>query len=152
MIAASCSSQDKNDKSKGERDSFYDRSGGWDYARIPLRKPYELMKLKNNSVWSMNLHAMTLQSSISNITGVNVIDDVIIIHSSKNTFLRGSEVPEAWFVIIPGRGVEMGFDKEEGFNTYMSSMNVKEVKLHDPDVVYESFKKKWPINWQADFK
>jgi hypothetical protein len=64
------------------------------------------MKLKNGIGWDMNLHAVTLQSSITNVKGVNIVDGVIVIHSMEKTFLRGSEVPEAWFIIILEKEVE----------------------------------------------
>ena len=147
----SCSSQDKNNKQEGEKDIFYERSGGWDYARIPLKKPYELMKLKNRPGWDMNLHAMTLQSSISNVTGVNIIEGLIVLHSSGNTFLRGVEVPQAWFVIIPEKEIEKGFDKKEEFTSYLTSMSINRPEFHNPDSVYQSFIKKWPIDWKKDF-
>jgi hypothetical protein len=147
----SCSSQQKDKEQKGEMDIFYERSGGWDYARIPLKKPYELMKLKNGNTWDINLHAMTLQSSISNVMGVNVIDGIIVIHSTKKTILRGSEVSEAWFVIIPEKEIEKGFDNQNDFTAYASSVGIKEIKFYSPDIVYQSFMKKWPIDWEKDF-
>jgi hypothetical protein len=145
-----CSPEDKGNKHEDQKDIFYTRSGGLDYARIPLKKPYELTELKNDSVWRMNLHAMNLQSSISNITGVNIIDGVIVIHSA-NCFLRGTEVPEAWFVVIPEKRIEKGFDNEEEFTSYLTSINVKKGELHSPDNVNRSFIKKWPIDWTKDF-
>lgn len=35
-------------------DDFYTRNTSWDYIRIPLVKPFELVNLKGNEGWIIN--------------------------------------------------------------------------------------------------
>lgn len=145
MITGACS--DKNESKKDlATEPFYERDAGWDYMRIPLIKPYEAIKLKGSNSWNIKLHALKLQMSISNVKKVDVVKNVIVAYADS-TLLKGEEVPEAWFVIIPDQQIEKGFSKKEDLIDYLSTYNIDEISLHDIDKISDLFVEKWPIKW-----
>lgn len=131
------------------KDNFYTQTNAsWDAIRIPLVKPYELLKLNGSEEWVMNLQETA--GSVSNVKEINVIQNIIVIHSGE-TYFNNAKVNEAWFIITPGKHLEKGFAEKEEFEEYISTLQIADVKLYDADKLYDIFITKG-IDWQTGIK
>src|SRR5256885_4935313 len=90
-----------------------EKYSSWDALRIPLIKPYEMLKLNGSNEWSMNL--VEIPASVSNIKEINVLQNIIIIYSGE-TYCNNTKVQEAWFIIIPSKHLEKGFEMKVDFD------------------------------------
>jgi hypothetical protein len=132
-------------KQRKMQDDFYTRSNAsWDASRLPLVRPYELLRLNGSKEWEMNLRK--IPGSVSNIKEVSVFQNIIMIHSGE-TYCNNAKVEEAWFVIIPEKDIEKGFEKKEGYDKYLSLLHVIST-LYNADTVYGFFQRNKKINWQ----
>jgi hypothetical protein len=137
-------------KKEDVKDNFYTKTNAsWDAVRIPLIKPYELLKLNGSKEWDMNLQE--IPGSVSNVKEVNVLQDIIVIHSGE-TYCNNAKVNEAWFAIMPEKHTEKGFEKKEDFDKYVSSLQIANPKFYDADNVYHVFSINKAIDWQAGLK
>ena len=139
----------KNANKNKTEDKFYtNKSSSWDASRIPLIKPYEMIKLNGINEWDMNL--VEVPGSVSNIKEINVIQNTIAIHAGE-TYCNNTKVQEAWFVIIPEKHIEKGFEKKEDFDKYFSSLQINEPKLYNVDKISADYNKSRKIDWQKGF-
>lgn len=129
------------------KDNFYTDKGSWDASRIPLIKPYELLKLNGTQEWIMNLEA---PGSVTNIKEINVIKDIIVIHAGQ-TYCNNVEVPEAWFVIVPDKHIEKGFDSKPNFNKYLRALGHNNEELQNVEKVFQIFNSQGKIDWHSNF-
>jgi hypothetical protein len=60
-------------------------------------------------------------------------------------------VQEAWFVIIPEKHIEKGFEKKEDFNKYLASLQINEPKLYNVDKISVDYNRSKKIDWQKGF-
>lgn len=146
ILLSACNN--RNPKEQNMRDDFYVSDRGLDNLRLPLIKPYEILKLNGSKEWIMNLETNTLQFSISNVKEVNVISNVIIIHSVDLTYLRGANVPEAWFVIKPSEQIEKGFSNKEEFISYLAELGIKKFEFTNIEKTFLDFSKSGKLKWQ----
>ena len=134
-------------KEKKVEDNFYTKTNSsWDAIRLPLIKPYELIKLNGSNEWNMNLQETP--GSISDIKGINVIGNIIVIHSGE-TYCNNEKVGEAWFAVVPEKHVEKGFNKKEDFDNYIFILKISDIKFRNVDKVYDSFMVNKKIDWQS---
>jgi hypothetical protein len=154
ILISICSCEHTNNNLKKSRevvDDFYTSTGSFgDYIRAPLIKPYELTKTHSGNDWKIKLYTYTIDLTINNVREVNVIKDVIIIYSGE-TYFRDLKKPQAWFIIIPAKQIEIGFDTKELFLSYLSKLDVKNEKFYDADEVYKKFHKNNKLDWEKDF-
>lgn len=143
----SCTDTGQKKQTKEVKDDFYIKERGLDNIRLPLIKPYEVLRLNGAKEWIMNLEANTLQFSISNVKELNVIDSVIIVHSVGITYLRGENVPDAWFIIKPSVQVEQGFADKKEFLLQLKKYGISEPKFYDIDFLYNDFVKNSKLKW-----
>lgn len=134
-------------------DPFYSSSGDWDSIRIPLIKPYEAISI--GSGWNIQLHVSPLDKEIywyinlSNVENIAVENNVIMVY----TRYRQDVVEEAgqkvlyWFVIIPDKRIETGFDNEDDFLRYIQKYGVSEVAWESPDTLYQRFLHTGCLKW-----
>jgi len=130
-------------------DAWYTDPGDWDDSRIPLIKPYELLKLKGQKDWEMALQSPMIGVAIHNVQEVNVLDSIIIVHSGETNLRGGLKVKEAWFVISAKKDPsEKGFAKKEDFEKELIDYHLKTAVFFEPDKVYSTFLKEKRINWK----
>lgn len=137
----------KHNNVKDKKDSFYTNTGGFDRPRIPLIKPYELLKVSENE-WLLELQTpILLTLSIRNVKGANVILDNIIIYSEGGTEFMNKQHNKAWFII------EAPKNKESAFENYTEFINAIKNKLNsdtafkEPNQLYDFFCKNKVIKW-----
>lgn len=151
---ASCNFLGKRETKGNEelrQDAFYtDRGGFGTFLRVPLIKPYVVNKVSQGE-WNIELQTpQLLELSIHNVQKVNVMDSIINVYAKGNVSLRGELKQEVWFVIIPGKQLEQGFEKRDDYVAYLQSLGIKEApELYDIEEVYAKFEKDKKINWQT---
>jgi hypothetical protein len=136
----------KNEKGKEKvEDNFYVNKGSYDAIRIPLIKPYELIKLNGSSEWTMNL--WEVPGSVSNVKEISVKNKLIMIHADE-TYCNNNKVKEAWIVINPAKKIEQCFDHKKGFEDFLTSLQLNPETLYVPDKVYEKFNANGKVVWE----
>jgi hypothetical protein len=131
------------------RNDFSSRRGGFDYIRIPFIKPYEALCMNGSKRWQMNLYNSALNSSIVNIKDVYVENGTMILYS-ENTYLDGQQAKKAWFIVIPGKQIERGFNNENDYIKYLKFIGIiKKPQLIDINKISDYFNDNYPMNWHS---
>ena len=133
---------------------FYSDSGGWDYRRVPLIAPYELLstlKHDNIRVWFCikrnNLNEFGgpgLDTDRLSVEYVGISDSIIYLGYSEafDDIIIGGERYAAWkshrFAIIdvPTNSVEWHETEDEWLNA-LNKRNIINPQLHHVDSLYE---------------
>lgn len=144
---------------------FYTDLGG-DAMRIPLVKPYEIVKIDREKVgwwtlgWSMNLHVLPSEkeiyyySAIHDIKKIAIEDEIILIYTNYQQEIDkdvGQKVLN-WFVIVPAQNIETGFDREAEFLNYIQTYGIQKPNWIEPDVAYKQFVKTRCLEWIPNCK
>ncbi|HWK02142.1 MAG TPA: hypothetical protein VNS58_00830 [Puia sp.] len=150
LLFNSCNiKSDRSNSGKKSADKFYTDQGDWDDSRIPLIKPYELIRLKGDSQWIMSLFTTSINVSITNVIEVNVLDSIIIVHSGETNFIGGVNPKEAWFIVLANTKIEKGFTKRRDFEKELLAMHVGNAFFIKANSVYSSFTKNKIIKWKT---
>jgi len=134
-------------------DPFYSSSGDWDSIRFPLIKPYEVVNIGYG--WSIQLHISPLAKeinwyiSLNDVEKISVKNSVIMIYTpyKKDVIEEMGEKVLNWFVIIPDKEIETGFDNEDDFLRYIQEYGVNEVAWESPDTLYQRFLHTGCLEW-----
>ena len=148
FVISSCDLLQNKAKMNNINDTFYSDLGGLDRPRIPLIKPYELLKI-SDSEWHLELqNPGLLVLSIHNVKGVCIHDSLIAIYSKGEVEFQNKLHEKAWFIIEPRRGLEKAFENELTFNdAYSKSKNGQKIHFYSPDSLYKSFEEQRKIVW-----
>ena len=148
FVLTSCHQFRHADKHPGQKpeDGFYTDPGDWDDSRIPLIRPYELIKLKGQKDWGISLQTPMIDVAIHNVDSVNVIDSVIIVHSGETNLRGGVQVKQAWFVLLPGMKEENGYAENEQFVEKLTSLHIRSA-FFVPDKLYSIFLTNKKLDW-----
>lgn len=157
VLLTSCWGQGepKNNNQKSV-DDFYTVTGGWDWIRVPLLKPYEAKKIDPEietngwgvkfytSLGTFNVRRIDVQDSIIYILSgqINTTDD-----SSINTLVNNTNVPTAWYAIDTRKGTEKGFASEAEFNSYISENKYPVPEWHDIDSLSKALGNGGKVPW-----
>lgn len=144
---------------------FYTDLGG-DAMRIPLVKPYEIVKIDRKQVgwwtlgWSMNLHVSPSEkeiyyyNAIHDIKKFAVENEIIMIYTNYQQEID-KDVGQKnlnWFVIAPAQNIETGFDREAEFLNYIQTYGIQEPDWTEPDVAYKQFGETGCLEWIPNCK
>jgi hypothetical protein len=84
------------------QDNFYNKAGGWDYRRLPLIKPFEMLSTGNiPNYWYYELKSQNIKFT-TQIAGseVSVSDRFIIIHYKGGyQQVNGLTDPEKFYLV-----------------------------------------------------
>lgn len=150
LLFSGCEFSKHRNKVTDGNDNFYSDLGGLGRQRIPLIKPYELLKVSDHE-WRLELQQPGLLTlSIHNVQGVLVKDGVIAIHSSGGTEFLNKQHDNAWFIINPEIASEKAFDNEDSFkeNFLQSAAPGQTLRFYSPDTLYKEFELKGKIVWE----
>ncbi|SEA63447.1 hypothetical protein SAMN05192529_1365 [Arachidicoccus rhizosphaerae] len=135
------------------KDPFYlSTMASWDAIRVPLIKPYEILQLNGEKQWILGLKVLPM--GIGNIKEVNVLHNMIFIHSGKTSSIdiqNNVEWNEGWFIIIPHKHIEKGFGNKTDYDKFLLSQKIDIPKLYDINKVYAKFIKKGEIGWAKEY-
>ena len=137
---------------------FYVSSGDWDFLRLPLIEPYEIIKVDESLGWTMDLFIAPVEEnyyrSVKKIEEIAIEKDIIFIHSSyieSSAEVLGKDVL-FWFVIVPEAGIEKGFETEEEFLDYTQEIGIDTINWFDPLTAFQQFEKTGCLDWIPDCK
>lgn len=155
VVLSGCWKSDSKKQQKSGND-FYTATGGWDFARVPLIKPYVIKKLIDPKLpihpWCIDFTSSTLLGPY-NVKKVHVRDSIIYILSGKvdekndSTLVGTRNVPTGWFVIDTKQKTEKGFINEKGFYEYINSNNYSLPKWLDVDSLSNAFIRGEKLPW-----
>jgi hypothetical protein len=129
------------------KDAFYTDKGGLDRPRIPLIKPYELLKVSSDE-WRMELLTTDLLAlSVHNIKGVNVSKERILLYSEGGTEVRNNQYSQAWFIIDPSLGKEIVFFDNKQYADTLKSLGIIDTSLGLPNKLYQDFHNSGNLKW-----
>jgi hypothetical protein len=143
-------------------DSFYNDTGGWDAARFPLLKPYELIYLDDEDGWMLTLRTNPASdndpyyyyTTLHLIDKLEVVNGLIMVHTP-----HAEEVDESmgqkvlyWFVLIPDQNKEIGFENEKEFLSYIQMLGIQKLNWEKPSDAYQQFFETGCLNWIPDCK
>ncbi len=146
--------------SRVNKDPFYN-DPGWDAMRIPLIKPYEMLKLDqkleiNQKLgWSITLHVSPSEKEvyyyldIHDINKIAIKNGVIMAYTNytQEVDTNAGEKVLYWFVIIPNKKIETGFDAEAEFLNYVQTYGIQQPPWVEPDAAYKQFDETGCLEW-----
>lgn len=154
LAVLTCGCGNMGSKEDENQDKFYTVTGGWDWLRIPLLKPYEL---KNASPKTKNSWDIEFVNSFGtfNVKKVDVQDSVIYLLSGRInksdtntiTIVNSKNVPTAWFAIDVKTKTEKGFASEEEFKAYIKTNNYPVPQWHDIDSLSKALGEGGKVPW-----
>jgi hypothetical protein len=145
------------------KESFYQNSGDWDAYYIPLVKPYKAVRLVQGVDWDIELYVAPTQKDmyyylhINDVNKIAVKNKVIMVYAPNSILLDEDEIRIGqkvlpWFVIVPDKKIEIGFDNEDGFLKYIQEYGIKEPAWENPDSIFQKFQKTGCLDWIPNCK
>ena len=152
-----------NSRYQSHEDEFYNDMGAYPSARLPLIKPYELYS-KEGEPWSLNLFTglwspppddTFLYSSVRDVRKISVENGLIMVYSPH----VNEQVEQStrkyffhWFVVIPDKGIEIGFNNEDEFLKYIQQSGIQEPDWREPNDIYDEYVETECLDWIPDCK
>ena len=135
-------------------DPYYHETGGWDYRRMPLTKPLELIS-NDKITWGV----IGYKANIYSITSINKMKCVDSLHylfrSLGTVYIKGVEYNQAWFIAdIKDKSIDGYTD----YQVFTDSLNMKyNIQIDtaiwkSPDDYYKEFVKIRKLPWIPDWK
>jgi hypothetical protein len=163
LIALVCSYSVWTLQKEANKDRFYEASG-LDAMRVPLIKPYEMLKIDYEKPgwwslgWSVMLHISPSEKevyyylNINDIKKIAVENRVIMIYSTdaKEVRIDAGQKILYWFVLIPDEKIETGFGTEVEFLSFVQGYGIQIPNWVEPDAAYEQFDKTGCLDWIPD--
>ena len=134
VISYSCNMKSNNESRKG----FYSNDGGWDYARIPLIEPFELIMLHGDSVWSLNTSKLPNYSGdMTPLDKFHVERNFIIGHLQPYVDEEDKEfsTPERWFILNTSNHTLEELGNKERFNYRLDQLALSNKLIYANDVL-----------------
>lgn len=136
-------------------DPFYSSTGDWDSIRFPLIKPYEAIRIAGGNGWGINLPVILgepdLHGSVQNFKKLSITDGVILVYTSNKPNARQEMLEQIkiynWYVIIPSKNIQRGFESEDDFQSYIQELGIYEVTWENPDSIYRQFEQIGCLDW-----
>ena len=136
---------------------FYISSGGFDFLRLPLIEPYEVIKPDEGNEWFLDLHLppseeVSYYIVINEVEKIAIENETILVYTSyikENAEAMGHK-ELFWFVIVPEAGIEKGFETEEEFLDYTQEIGIDTINWFDPLTAFKQFEKTGCLDWFPD--
>jgi hypothetical protein len=148
LLLTSCRGQGepKNGNQK-QVDEFYTVTGGWDWIRVPLLKPYEVKKIDPNIETNTWYIAYGKIDNAINVKSVSVIDSIIYAYCCDSTLLDYKYVKSAWFIFDTKQDIKQGFPSEAEFNQYINDNKYPVPQWHDIDSLSKALGNGGKVPW-----
>lgn len=156
IILAIMNGCSKNEMHFRNNDPFYRSSGEIDFLRLPLLKPYDVIKGSDEHGWTIDLFSPSNESShylsVFHSKKIAVENGKIFVYtnSSEQGNKGRNEKNLFWFILNPENEKEIGFSSEDEFLSYIESNGLNEPKWIDIDKAYEQFNETGCLNWIPD--
>lgn len=142
-------------------DLFYQDDGGFNnYGRFPLIKPYEAIIVSEEQGWYVDLlippsqKAMYYYIGLQDVRKVAVENGVIMAYTPSMTVVdeKAGQKVFYWFVVIPDKKIEAGFDNEDDFLNYIQKYGIEKPSWESPESIFQKYKETGCLNWIPDCK
>ena len=141
-------------------DPFYGIGSEWDHLRFPLIKPYYVIFISDEYGWQIPLQGAPSSRdfyyylTIQHVQKISVEKDVIMIYSPYKNQIDESVGQKIlyWFVFIPEKSIEMGFDNENNFLNYIQQFGVQNPSWRTPNEILEEYEKTSCLEWIPNCK
>ena len=143
LLAVSCNFSDR------KLNDFCSSTTGWDYVRIPLSKPADLIRLKGDDEWGFSFTRANIDSPIVsdliNVKKIGVFQKSFVLVTAKceykgNTF----EKRALYFSKSEGEGFVYYYEKEEQIDSLFQN---KRLEWYNIDDVWRNFSKTKKVPW-----
>ena len=146
---------------QSHEDDFYNDTGAYPSSRIPLIKPYDLYS-KEGEPWGLSLHeslwspdSIFLYNGVRDVRKLSIKDGVIMVYSPHvnekiEQSMRASFFH--WFVVIPDKNIEMGFNNEKVFLEYIEQFHIQKPNWCTPDDIFDEYIETECLEWIPDCK
>lgn len=86
---------------------------------------------------------------ISDVEKISVVDGIIMVYTQNKPFIDpgAGEKVLYWFVIIPAKKIETGFESEEDFLNYLQEEDINQPNWEDPDSLMKTFQNTGCLEW-----
>ncbi len=137
-------------------DSYYTETGGMDFVRFPLSKPFVVMSLDNQETWTVGEGFYSDNSIIADhVTEINFSDNIVFCHSVGETSIDYESLNEAWYIITTKNDtIRKGFSNKKDFIEYAKTLNVDANKLDwkSPNQLFKQFYETGCLPWIPNCK
>ena len=153
LLIVLCGCWNTSNKDQKKQDEFYTVTGGWDWIRVPLLKPYEAKKVDpeiETNTWIIVLGDKVTLDNIGNIKKISVVDSTIFVLSGgdgDSTYFGGKKVPIALHLLDTKQKTEKGFVSEEEFKEYISKNNYPQPHWLNIDSLSEALGNGSKVPW-----
>lgn len=148
---------------QSHEDEFYNDMGAYPSSRIPLIKPYELYS-KEGEPWELDLHPGLWSPPPADNIGYGNVPDVKKLSIENDIIMAYSpyvdeQVEESlkeyyfhWFVVVPDKKIEMGFNNEEAFLEYIEQFHIQKPNWRTSDDIFDEYIETECLDWIPDCK
>lgn len=138
------------------KDRFYNKTGGFDYKRLPLIKPYELWSTGNLlNVWYCDLKSSANPKQHQLVAQeVFVMNELIVFNCNKGCGKNGNRVPDLFTLLNLKNKSEIDITSRVELLIQIKKIN-KDINFKSPDdirflnidSVYKSFNNTGKLPW-----
>jgi hypothetical protein len=137
------------------RDSFYLGAGEFDSDRIPLIKPYELIRMRpaHEYGWILRFDLSYANNpiQIDNVKDVRLIaveNEIVMVYSPfLDIHEERTGVDESWFMFNPEDETQEGFELESDFLDFVKSYDIHNPEWLSPDDAFKIFTRTECLPW-----
>ena len=146
----SCNRHSKNEKEHQVEnhvtDEFYSRTGGWDYTRMPLIKPYELINLSDEWLLGTFEEGSTKPTRIYGIQQISINQDYSLFLCEQSDFSE-TTLQKKWCVLEMSTAKEVCFSSEKEFNDYVESKKIPQPTWINAEIAFKQFLESGYLPW-----
>lgn len=156
IILSSCQPTASGDKAENP---FYTVSGGWDWDRLPLIYPYELMRADPKmepSRWNLDLKSVSFGGT-SNVRKVAVHGSIVYVRCGslsesdfRNTRIGTRNHRTAWYILEIG-GREIGISDSLSFDSYILEKELPKPLWYSVDSLHNEFARTKKLPWRQGY-
>lgn len=145
-----------SNKTQMNKDPFYTENSGYDYIRLPLVKPYELISLDKGNIWGLEGQPkpklIKEDNTAFGIKKIEVKSGIILCYCEGHTMVGGEKFDRAWYVFIPEQNINKGFATEQEFITYLQTKGIQKepIEWDTPEKLFEQFSNTHCLPWIPD--
>ncbi|CAN5380403.1 hypothetical protein BH11BAC2_BH11BAC2_08610 [soil metagenome] len=126
-------------------DIYYTNKGAMDYKRIPLIKPYHVMRTDGD--WSLKFkYEYMIDGNSFKVEKLNVLDSVIIIYHEPE-LKSNTDTLASWAFLVPGDSTEVRFNNIKEFKDSLSFYTAKPASFIPVSTIWEKFEQTGFLEW-----
>jgi hypothetical protein len=133
-----------------EVNSFCENKYGFDYTRIPLKYPYELIRLTGQDNWGLKFlgkRENLFPKSTINIVEINIANDYAFFYCEDYYDSFYPSEKSFYGIIDINRAKEYYFDTKIEFDSTLIKLGFKTIKLFKVSDIWKKFEANGVVDW-----